>query len=89
MRTLSVASIELQTRLVIEWQLLTITRPAEAASTRWDEIDLTAKEWTIPAGRMKMKREHIIPRPPQALAVLEAIGPISGHRPYVFAPWAQ
>ncbi|CAI0831510.1 integrase domain-containing protein [Serratia fonticola] len=84
MRTLSVASIELQTRLAIEWQLLTITRPAEAASTRWDEIDLTAKEWTIPAGRMKMKREHIIPLPPQALAVLQAMKPISGHRPYVF-----
>lgn len=69
MRALSIASIELQTRLAIEWQLLTITRPAEAAATRWDEIDLPAKTWTIPAGRMKMKREHTIPLSPQAIAV--------------------
>ncbi|MBL0878677.1 integrase domain-containing protein [Serratia ureilytica] len=84
MRALSIASIELQTRLAIEWQLLTITRPAEAAATRWDEIDLRAQTWTIPAGRMKMKREHTIPLSPQAIAVLEAMNPISGHRPYVF-----
>ncbi|NPE59302.1 tyrosine-type recombinase/integrase [Dickeya dadantii] len=84
MKTLSVASIELQTRLLIEWQLLTVARPAEAAETRWSEIDLTQNTWTIPAGRMKMRREHVIPLPPQALAILEAMKPISGHREYLF-----
>ncbi|MBJ7221171.1 MULTISPECIES: integrase domain-containing protein [unclassified Brenneria] len=84
MKTLSVASIELQTRLLIEWQLLTVTRPAEAAETRWSEINLTEKTWTIPAGRMKMRRDHIIPLPPQALAILDAMKPISGHREYLF-----
>lgn len=43
MKMLLIASIELQTRLVIEWQLLTVTRPAEAAEARWDEIDLVIK----------------------------------------------
>ncbi|POD98132.1 integrase [Pectobacterium odoriferum] len=84
MKTLSVASIELQTRLLIEWQLLTVTRPAEAAETRWSEINLTDNTWTIPAGRMKMRRDHVIPLPPQALAILDAMKPISGHREYLF-----
>ena len=84
MRDLSVASIERQTRLLIEWQLLTVTRPAEASSTRWDEINLDAKQWTIPAGRMKMRRDHVIPLSGQAMAVLEAMKPISHHRSYVF-----
>lgn len=69
MRTLSIANIELQTRLVIEFQLLTITRPSEAATARWDEINLIDKIWTIPAGRMKMRREHVVPLSPQSLAV--------------------
>lgn len=84
MKTLSVASIELQTRLLIEWQLLTVSRPAEAAETRWSEISLTENTWTIPAGRMKMRREHVIPLPPQASAILDAMKPISGHREYLF-----
>ncbi|HFP1099507.1 TPA: integrase arm-type DNA-binding domain-containing protein [Escherichia coli] len=42
MQALSVSATERQTRLLIEWQLLTVTRPAEASSTRWDEINLDA-----------------------------------------------
>ncbi|KLP45179.1 integrase domain-containing protein [Enterobacter ludwigii] len=84
MQALSVAAIERQTRLLIEWQLLTVTRPAEAAEARWSEIDTDAKLWTIPAGRMKMRRDHVIPLCAQALAVLENMQPISAHREYVF-----
>ncbi|STT84688.1 phage integrase [Klebsiella pneumoniae] len=50
MQTLSIARIERQTRLLIEWQLLTVTRPAEAAEAKWEEINLTDNTWTIPAG---------------------------------------
>ncbi|HDC2545068.1 TPA: tyrosine-type recombinase/integrase [Salmonella enterica] len=84
MQALSVASIERQTRLLIEWQLLTVTRPAEAASTRWCEIDMDAATWTIPEGRMKMRRQHVIPLSYQALAVLEEMKKISARREYVF-----
>lgn len=84
MKTLAFASIGRQTRCLIEWQLLTMTRPAEASMTRWDEIDFDAKEWRIPAGRMKMKREHIVPLSEQALSILEVMKPISKHRDYVF-----
>lgn len=73
MKTLAFASIGRQTRCLIEWQLLTMIRPAEASTTRWDEIDFAAKQWRIPAGRMKMKREHIVPLSEQTLAILEVM----------------
>ncbi|HFF4096794.1 TPA: tyrosine-type recombinase/integrase, partial [Escherichia coli] len=83
MQALSVSATERQTRLLIEWQLLTVTRPVEASSARWEEIDMEAQRWTIPAGRMKMRRDHVIPLCDQAMAVLEAMKPISHHRDYV------
>ena len=78
------ASIKRTTRCLIEWQLNTMTRPAEAATTRWIDIDFEKRTWTIPAERMKKRRTHIIPLTDQALALLEAIKPYSGHREYVF-----
>ncbi|ABI39848.1 phage integrase family protein [Shewanella sp. MR-4] len=84
MRSLSYASIKLTTRCLIEWQLHTMTRPSEAAGARWDEIDLDSRVWTIPAERMKKKREHRIPLTEQMLVLLDLIKPISGHREYVF-----
>lgn len=78
------ASIKRTTRCLIEWQLHTMTRPAEAATSRWADIDFDKKIWTIPAERMKKRRIHIIPLTEQALALLEAIKPYSGHREYVF-----
>jgi integrase len=38
-----------------------MVRPSEAAAAEWAEIDLDAKLWTIPASRMKKKRQHIVP----------------------------
>ena len=78
------ASIKRTTRCLIEWQLHTMTRPAEAATTRWADIDFEKKIWTIPAERMKKRRTHMIPLTEQALALLEAIKPYSGNREYVF-----
>jgi len=78
------ANLTVQTRNLIQWQLLNMVRPAEAATTRWSEIDALAKEWRIPAEKMKMKREHVIPLSPQAVAILEKMHPLTGHREYVF-----
>lgn len=76
--------LEHTTRCQIEWSLHTLVRPGESAGTRWDEIDLEAKVWNIPDDRMKMDRPHRVPLTPQALALLERMKPISGHRPFVF-----
>jgi len=84
LRALTTASIKYTTRCLIEWQLHTMVRPSEAAGTRWDEIELEAAIWTIPAERMKRKKEHTIPLTGQCLALLELMQPISGRSEYVF-----
>ncbi|EML7355668.1 tyrosine-type recombinase/integrase [Enterobacter hormaechei] len=84
MRSLVMSNLSVPTRCLIEWQLLTLARPSEASGTRWAEIDLEAKLWTIPAERMKAKREHIVPLSPQALEMLDVMKPISAHREHVF-----
>ena len=84
MRSLVMSNLSVSTRCLIEWQLLTLVRPSEASGTRWEEIDLDAKLWTIPAERMKGKREHVVPLSPQALDILEVMKPISAHREHVF-----
>ncbi|MCQ4067855.1 tyrosine-type recombinase/integrase [Klebsiella pneumoniae] len=84
MRSLVMSNLSVPTRCLIEWQLLTLVRPSEASGARWSEIDLDAKLWTIPAERMKAKREHIVPLSTQALDILEVMKPISAHREHVF-----
>lgn len=84
MRTLVMSNLSIPTRCLIHWQLLTLVRPSEASGTRWQEIDLNAKLWTIPAERMKAKREHIVPLSSQALGILDVMKPISAHREHVF-----
>lgn len=84
MRSLIMSNLSVPTRCLIEWQLLTLVRPSEASGTRWAEIDLDAKLWTIPTERMKAKREHIVPLSAQALNILEVMKPISAHREFVF-----
>lgn len=59
MRSLIMSNLSIPTLCLFEWQLLTLVRPSEASDARWAEIDLDAKLWTIPAERMKAKREHI------------------------------
>lgn len=81
---LSTANIEKQTWCLLFWQLYTMTRPTEATGTKWCEIDLNNNCWIIPAERMKMGREHIIPLSSQAIDILQIMKPISGHREYVF-----
>lgn len=56
----------------IKLSLLTFTRPTELREARWQEIDFEEALWTIPAERMKMKRDHIVPLSKQAIAVLRS-----------------
>ena len=84
MSRLNGANTKIVTRCLIEWQLHTMVRPGEAAGTRWEEIDLKKKLWTIPAERMKKNRPHIVPLTAQTLNILEILEPISGQREFVF-----
>ncbi len=85
MQTMRTASISLSTRCLFMWQLLTITRPAEAAEARWEEVDMEAREWKIPAARMKMNRDHTVPLSDEAIAILEMMKPLSGNREFIFS----
>ena len=67
----------------LEWCILTVTRTSEALGTSWDEIDVAAKVWTIPAERMKAAAEHRIPLCDRALAILEEMRPLN-QGDYVF-----
>ncbi|WP_085013640.1 integrase domain-containing protein [Cronobacter malonaticus] len=84
MRSLIMSNLSVSTRCLIEWQLLTLVRPAEASGTKWIEIDFEKRLWTIPPERMKAKREHIVPLSPQALAILAVMKSISANREHVF-----
>ena len=84
MKALSYANIKITTRCLIEWQLHTMVRPSEASGTSWAEIDLEAKLWTVPAERIKKKRQHVVALTEQALAIFEVMKPISAHREFAF-----
>ncbi|MRD45650.1 tyrosine-type recombinase/integrase [Caenimonas koreensis DSM 17982] len=72
------------TRLAIKLMALTFVRTSELIGARWEEFDLDAKRWDIPAERMKMKTPHIVPLSAQAVNILKALHLISGHSPMVF-----
>lgn len=84
MGALNRASIKFTTRCLIEWQLHTMTRPNEAATARWQDIDFGAGVWIIPAEQMKKGKEHRIPLTQQTIALLDLMKPISQHREFVF-----
>jgi integrase len=72
------------TRLALQLMAHTFVRTGELIGARGEEIDLVAKTWRIPAERMKMKTEHIVPLSAQSLAVIEDIRKISGGGPLLF-----
>lgn len=63
---------------------LVFVRPGELRTAEWAEIDLEAAQWRIPAAKMKMKADHIVPLSAQALELLQSIKLITGHGKYVF-----
>jgi integrase len=63
---------------------LVFVRPGELRTAEWVEIDLDAAEWRIPAPKMKMKIEHIVPLSAQALAILRHLKPLTGAGRFVF-----
>jgi len=59
----------------VEFLVLTAARSGEVRGARWEEIDFDAKVWTVPAERMKMKKEHRVPLTKSAIQVLESMAP--------------
>ncbi|WP_416054682.1 tyrosine-type recombinase/integrase [Mannheimia haemolytica] len=84
LQTIAEANIQLNTKALIHFQLLTMVRPNEAVEAEWAEIDLEKALWTIPAERMKARETHIVPLSTQAVRLLEQMKAISGRFKYVF-----
>ena len=57
----------------VEFAILTACRSGEVRGARWAEFDVAGKLWTIPAERMKAKREHQVPLSAAALALLASL----------------
>lgn len=57
----------------LEFTILTAARSGETRFARWAEIDLEKAIWSVPAERMKAKKEHRVPLSPAALALLESL----------------
>ncbi len=63
---------------------LLFVRPGELRAAEWPEFDLDAAEWRIPAAKMKMKMEHMVPLSTQAVAILRELYRVTGHGKFVF-----
>lgn len=73
-----------QTRLAVELMMLTFVRTSELIKAKWSEIDLDEAVWIIPAARMKMRKEHIVPLSTQSIAILCQLKEINPNRDYIF-----
>jgi len=69
--------------LALRLLIMTATRTSEVLGAKWEEINLEEEVWTIPAGRMKAKREHRVPLTDAMLADIKALPRLDGH-PYLF-----
>lgn len=72
------------TRLAMKLMALTFVRTGELIGARWDEFDLEAARWDIPASRMKMKTPHVVPLSTQAVEVLQVLQGVSGGKALLF-----
>jgi integrase len=72
------------TRLAFEFLILTAARTSEVLNAKWEEFDLNAKTWTVPADRMKAKREHRVPLSTRCVEILTTAKEIADGGGYVF-----
>jgi len=84
LRTLENYSGQHVTRCALKLSPLVFVRPGELRRAQWSEIDFDKEQWRIPAARMKMGEEHVVPLSAQALSVLGDLRPLTGQGLYLF-----
>jgi len=72
------------THLAVQFMMLTFVRTSEMIKAEWREFDFEDKAWIIPAHRMKMGKEHIVPLSDQAIGILHQIRNLHQNQKYVF-----
>jgi integrase len=72
------------TRLAMKLMALTFVRTSELIGAKWEEFDVEAARWDVPAGRMKMRDPHIVPLASQAIELLEMLRSLTGGSEWLF-----
>jgi integrase len=80
----NVARVFPVTQIAIEMLMLTFVRTGELIKAQWSEIDFEEEVWIIPAARMKMRKDHVVPLSNQVLALLERLKEYRYNSPYLF-----
>ena len=73
-----------RTRLALKLIVHTFVRPRNIREAEWDDINFERKEWRIPAHKMKVKSEHLVPLSAQAIEILEELKETAGKSNYIF-----
>jgi integrase len=84
LRRLDDYSGHVTTKIALQLLVLTAVRPGEICGAAWNEFDLEAAEWRIPAARMKMRDLHIVPLSRQALSLLRDLELLTGDGQHLF-----
>ena len=76
-------NLHLVTRAGLKLIIMLFVRTNELIAAKWEEFDMQEALWRIPEERMKMRVEHLVPLPKQALTILEELEPLTGSSKYV------
>ena len=84
MREIEVFDGQATTRIGLRLLAMLAQRPGEIRNAEWVEFDFPNKIWAIPAEKMKMRRDHLVPLPNQAIALLDELRRMNGNGEYLF-----
>jgi len=84
LRALKTTTSRLPARTAAWLCLWTASRPGMVRLAEWSELNLDAATWTVPAAKMKMRRDHVIPLPRQAVESLRELHNMTGRSKWVF-----
>ncbi|MCX8954084.1 tyrosine-type recombinase/integrase [Ruegeria sp. NA] len=84
LREIDVFEGQVTTRIALRLLALLAQRPGELRHAKWSEFDETERVWAIPAGKMKMRRDHFVPLADQAIVLLDELRTLTGESEYLF-----
>ena len=76
--------LHMVTTAALKLMVILFVRTRELIEAKWEELDLENAIWRIPAERMKLRVEHLVPLPKQALTLFDELKQFRGESEYVF-----
>lgn len=84
MREIDLFEGQATTRIGLQLLAILAQRPGEIRHAKWEEFDFNKAIWLIPAAKMKMRRDHMVPLPEQAVTLLNELREITWGGEYLF-----